>query len=222
MKTITLLLLILWQCTSYAGFLDIYITAPAKKIQWKNNTSLIKSFTQSSLEATRHNSMQDLARAAVGHAATHLNCRGQSQWSSISIATTRIMPKLVKGPRALFIPTEGAYIQSEKEIKRLITNNAHKTKKLRLKITSDNDCLKLQDFIHIHQKAQLWFAASIDTYRQYQQDEKLGGTGTSWVLAMIKIIKPNLNEQVWLQKFKDFEFVDPQKMYDNLHSPFDM
>jgi len=212
----------LWLSPGHAGFLDIYVTAPAKKIQWKNNTSLIKSFTQSSLEAMRQNSMQDLARAAVGHAATHLNCQGQSQWSSISIATTRIMPKLVKGPSALFIPTKGAYIQSEKEIKRLITNNAHRTKKLRLEITSENDCQQLQKFIHIHQKAQLSFAASIDTYWQYQQDEKLGGTGTSWVLAMIKIIKPNLNEQVWLQNFKDFEFVDPQKMYDDLHSPFDM
>ncbi len=209
-------LLILLSHKASAGSLTIYVTAPARELNWESSLKLSASLSRSYLKALSLYSPLDLARGTVGHAAAHISCEGFENWSSLSIKSTRMLPHIFKGMDLLFTPIKGAYLQSEKEIKRLIQRSAKRTRSIILPIENSQTCEELKEFIARHSAHPLYFSPLINTLEASIKLDQMGGTGATWSEALIKIVDPQFDTSGWYQEFRGERFLDPGRMFKQM------
>lgn len=202
--------------------LGIYIIPSANKLDWSSTISLMKSFQRSLAKSAFKNGMSDAPKRAIGHAVVRIQCSGFERWSSISIDSHWTAPLILKnGIDGMFAESSHGYMQSEGEIKKFLFNNSDSAVVVKLNISEEN-CKKILvlDDAHRVQKT-IWFGPLINTLGRYHSEKSMGGTGSTYAVAMVKLAESrSLDLDRWLETVripgsgKKRTFFSVQSMWD--------
>lgn len=224
MRLLFLLLILLHSSHGKAvsSNLVLYIVPAAHKLDWSSTITLIKSFQRSLAKSTFNNGMSDAPKKAIGHAVIRIECSGVERWTSISIDSAWMTPLIVrKGIDGMFAESSHGYMQSEGEIKRFLFNNSDSVVAVKINI-SEEACKKMMvvDDAHQAQKS-IWFGPLIDTLRRYHSGNFMGGSGSTYAAAMVKLAdNKSLDLNRWLETVrlpggtKKRTFFSVQSMWD--------
>jgi hypothetical protein len=215
MKALSLLILfIAFKTHAYECEVTQYVVPPAKELGWESNKSLIKSFIKSQTKAFKY-SLKDLNRKTIGHVVSHIKNDHMERWTSISVKSTRLLPKILRhGLQGMFTPVKGAVVQKEKDIRRFIKSNQDNLKILAQRTTNEvcNELIQLDDQLRLKAKKRILFFGPTIT------DIHVGGTGASYAVYMIQTIDPSYPVHEFVQYFHGNHFYDSGKMWNYLHS----
>ncbi len=202
--------------------LKIIIVPAAHKLQYSSNKNLISSFLRSQALALRENDLQDASRKAIGHIVAKIDCSSHVRWTGISINPKHmISPILKNGFEGMFLPSPRAYMQTEEEIKKFIVNNSKKSIVMKFSVDQQacNEMMKMDD-VHRSQN-DLWFGPLLDTHFQYMSGAHLGGSGSTYAIALKQLAGTNdVDFRRWLEIIqlpgigKKISFYSVQSMWD--------
>jgi hypothetical protein len=228
MKVISLLLFLLFSisCLASSSTLKIIVVPSAHQLEWSSNKKLIKSFLKSQVHAFRDNNFKDAQRKAIGHIVAKIDCSSRLRWTSISINPSRMVPQLLKfGIDGMFQSNPHAYMQTEEEIKRFVVNNSKNSIVMKFHIDEQTcrEMLKMDD-VHRSQK-RLWFGPLMDTSLLYQSGEHLGGSGSTYAVALKNLDRNNnVDFKQWVEivelpgRSEKISFYSVQSIWNYAHS----
>lgn len=168
------------------AYLKLIIIPPASMLDLSSVKAFSSSFLRSQALALKTNRGSDSVRKAMGHVMIEINCSGPKRLTSIS--------------------TNGlhGYMQSSQEISRFYANNKKDAKILTYEI-SQNDCRDLMAFDDFYRKQKrIEFSPFADPL------EKLGGTGASYAVALMKIAHIDAEYELFLESFMGKSFYTAQ------------
>lgn len=168
------------------AYLKIIIIPPASRLDLSSVSAFASSFVLSQKMSLKNNRGSDSLRRAMGHVMAEINCVGSRRLTSIS--------------------TNGihGYMQSAKEVSRFHEINKQDSKILIYEISS-NDCKTLIDFDNFYRKQnKIKFSPFLDPL------EKVGGTGASYAVALMKLAHVNVEYELFLESFKGRSFYTAQ------------
>lgn len=222
MKLVTFFLFFCLSLSANAASLKIIVVPSAHKLQWDSTSSLIKSFLKSQTLAQRGNIFSDAQRRAIGHVVAKIECSSQIRWTSISINPVDMTPLILKkGIRGMFAESSKGLMQSEAEIKRFLSNNHQSAMVMKFPVDQESceEMLKMDDIHRVQNK--VWFGPTIDTLVHYQRSYKLGGSGSTYALALKQL---DLSNHVDLKQWTEtvvlpgsdnpVTFVSAQRMWE--------
>jgi hypothetical protein len=222
MKLLTLILIFCAPITAQAISLKIFVVPSAYKLQWSSTPNLLNSFLRSQALSQHGNGFSDAQRKAIGHVVAKIECPLETRWTSISINPLNMAPLLLKkGIRGMFAENSKAYIQSEAEIKQFVVNN-HKNAIVMKFPLGTNTCAEMLKMDDVHRaEPKLWFGPLIDTMSHYQSGRKMGGSGSTYVVALKKLdaLTP-VDFNLWVENIElsgsreRFSFYSVQSMWE--------
>lgn len=202
--------------------LKIIVVPPAHELQWTSQLRLIKSFFKSQALSLQRNGFSDAQRRAIGHVVTKIECSSQVRWSSISINPINMVPLILKkGVQGMFEESSKGYMQGEEEIIRFVVNNAKNAVVMKFPIDQQScEEMLVMDDAHRTQK-KIWFGPLIETLNNYQSANRLGGSGSTYAVALKRLDKStevDLNR--WVENVQlpggheHLSFYSAQKMWE--------
>jgi hypothetical protein len=205
--------------------LKIYIVPSAEKLDWSSSIALIRSFQKSQVRALRNNHFKDAQRKAIGHVISQITCSGETRWTSISIDPMRMIPLILKqGISGMFSESSHGYMQKEDEMKKFLENNAKDALVMKFSV-SEESCRKMLRMDDEHRsQTRIWFGPLIDTFAHYESRMKLGGSGTTYAVALKKWDETvNVDMGQWIEtvtvpgRKTEVSFYSVQKMWEFAH-----